>query len=185
MLLLILLATLVSAGYLIRMVLIAAGLYKEPVLRSFERYAQIDDDYYMLPQLLLGMGTFSIVAGILFSAAVSPRFPPLLVGSIFLILSYLAYNWSDKMRAFPQIFMAVPRWYVELRDRTTREERRHIAYMWLCLPPRMRMHLNGSDHHFLLWADQVILGTVTQTVEDQEASVEDSHYHPDLYGRFG
>ena len=185
MLPLILLATMISAGFLARMVLIAAGFYKEPVLRAFERYAQIDDNYYMLPQLLVGMGAFSIFAGILFSVAVSPRFPPLLVGAIFLTLSYFAYSWRDKMRAYPQIFLVVPRWYVELRDRTTREERRHIAYMWLCLPRRMRMHLNGSDHHFLLWADQVILGTVTQTVEDQEATVENAHYRPDLYGRFG
>ena len=38
------------------------------------------------------------------------------------------------MRAHPQIFLAFPRWYAELRERTTREERRRIAYMWLCLP---------------------------------------------------
>ena len=181
----ILLATIISAGFLVRIVLIAAGFYKEPVLHAFERYAEADDNYYLLPPLLLALGGFAICAGILFSVTVSPRFPALLVGAVLLTASYLAYGWRDKMRDYPQIFLIVPRWYVELRDRTTREERRHIAYMWLCLPRRMRMHLNGSDHHFLLWADQVILGTVTQTVEDQEAQVENPHYRPDLYGRYG
>jgi len=180
-----LILTLVSMAFLVVLIMIAAGYYKEPVLRCFERYAELDDSFYLLPLLLLGMGTFTIFGGLLFSLAVAPRFPAVAIGIGILLLAYIAHSHKDIMRAHSQIFLALPRWYVELRERTTREERRRIAYMWLCLPPRMRLHLNGSDYHFLLWADQVILGTVTQTVEDQEAALENRSYIPDLHGRYG
>ena len=180
-----LILTLISAGYLIVVVLIAAGLYKDPVLRRFERYAELDDTFHLLPLLLLGMGLFAIFGGVLFSATVAPRYPPLVLGIIFLVLAYVARDQRAKLNAYPELFLAFPRWYAELRQRTTREERRRIAYMWLCLPRSMRLHLSGSDRHFLVWADLVILATVTQTVEDQEAKAERQYYMPDLYGRFG
>ncbi len=75
------------------------------------------------------------------------------------------------MAQYPDIFLSLPHWYVELRERTTREERRRIAYMWLCLPRSTRLHYNGSDRNFQIWADQVILATISQTVEDQEAAL--------------
>ncbi len=43
--------------------------------------------------------------------------------------------------------------------------------MWLCLPRSTRLHYNGSDRNFQIWADQVILATISQTVEDQEAAL--------------
>lgn len=176
---------LIAAAYLIVVVLIAAGLYKDPILRHFERYAEFDDSFHLLPPLLLGMGLFAIFGGILFTATVAPRYPPLLLGILFLVLAYLARERHERLNAHPELFLAFPRWYAELRERTTREERRRIAYMWLSLPRSMRLHLSGSDRHFLVWADLVILATVTQTVEDQEAKVERQNYIPDLYGRFG
>jgi hypothetical protein len=180
-----LILTVISAGYLIVILLIAAGLYKDPVLRRFERYAEADDSFHLLPLLLLGMGLFAIFGGALFSAVVAPRYPPMILGVLLLILAYFARDYRARMNAYPELFLALPRWYAELRARTTREERRRIAYMWLCLPRSMRLHLNGSDKHFLVWADLVILATVMQTVEDQEATVERPHYIPDLYGRYG
>jgi hypothetical protein len=180
-----LILTLISAGFLIVVVLIAAGLYKDPVLRQFERYAELDDSFHLLPLLLLGMGMFAIFGGILFSATVAPRYPPMILGALFLLLAYVAREQRHKLNAYPELFLAMPRWYAELRSRTTREERRRIAYMWLCLPRSMRLHLNGSDRHFLLWADMVILATVMQTVEDQEAKTGRPTYMPDLYGRYG
>lgn len=171
--------------YLGVIVLIGAGLYKDPVLRHFERYAERDDTFYLLPLLLLVMGLFAFCAGFLFSATVAPRYPPVILGLIFLVLAYAARENRHIMVAYPHIFLAYPRWYAELRERTTREERRHIAYMWLALPRAMRLHLNGSDYHFLIWADHVILATVTQTVEDQEARNDMKVYIPDLHGRFG
>ena len=169
--LLALLLTLTSAVYLGIVVLIAIGLYKDPILRHFERYAERDDDINLLPSFLLGLGLVSLFGGFVFSA-VAPRFPPLFLGLIFLVAAYFAFNSPGVLASYPHIFQAFPRWYVDLRERTTREERRHIAYMWLCLPRSARLHYSGSDHHFLLWADYVILATVTQTVEDQESAAE-------------
>ncbi len=182
---LLLLLTLASAAYLVLIVLIGLGLYKDPILHHFERYAERDDSFHLLPLLLLGMGLFALFGGFLFSTAVAPRYPPVLLGVIFLFGAYLARERQHDLSAYPQIFLAFPRWYVELRERTTREERRRLAYMWLCLPPRMRLHLDGSDHHFQIWADQVILATILQTVEDQEGDAENRSYIPDLYGRWG
>jgi hypothetical protein len=170
-----LILTLLSAAFLIALILIAVGLYKDPILHHFERYAEADDSFYLLPLLLLASGLFSISGGILFNATVAPRFPPFLLGGILLLLAYLAREYRRYMHMYPQIFLSFPRWYAELSERTTREERRRIAYMWLCLPRSMRLHLNGSDRHFLVWADQVILATVTQTVEDQESKSERSY----------
>ncbi len=176
---------LISVIYLIAIILVAMGLFKDPVLRQFERYYDGDDAFHLLPATLLGLGLVAIFGGWLFSATVAPQYPPLFLGLLLIFAAYFAFNHRRWMSQYPQVFMAFPRWYAELRERTTREERRRIAYMWLCLPPRMRMHLNGSDRHFLVWADQVILATVTQTVEDQEARITDSRYIPDLYGRYG
>jgi hypothetical protein len=172
---LLLFLTILSAAFLVMLILIAAGLYKEPILHHFERYADADDSFYLLPPLLAASGLFVFFGGFVFSAAFAPRFPIFLLGLILLICAYLAREYRRYMRMVPQVFLAYPRWYSELRERTTREERRRIAYMWLCLPRSMRLHLNGSDRHFLIWADQVILATVTQTVEDQEANSERSY----------
>lgn len=166
-------------------VLIAAGLYKDPVLRHFERYAERDDNFYLLPPFLLGMGLFAFCAGFVFSTTIAPHYPPIILSIIFLLLAFYTHEHRPFMAAHPQIFLAYPRWYAELRGRTTREERRHIAYMWLALPRAMRLHLSGSDYHFLVWADHVILATVTQTVEDQEAKRDVYDYIPDLHGRIG
>jgi hypothetical protein len=180
-----LILTVLSAAYLVVVILVAAGLYKDPVLRQFEHYAEEDDSFHLLPSMLLGAGLFSLTGGVLFSATLAPRFPTIVLGMLFLLAAYTARMQREKLNRYPQIFLTFPRWYAELRERTTREERRKIAYMWLCLPRSMRLHLNGSDHHFTTWADQVILATVTQTVEDQEAKAENRNYIPDLHGRWG
>ncbi|MEP7290739.1 MAG: hypothetical protein ABI835_03100 [Chloroflexota bacterium] len=178
--LLALVLTLLSAIYLGVVILVGAGLYKDPVLHQFERYAERDDGFYLLPPLLLGIGLIALFGGFLFSATVAPRYPALLMGLIFLFIAYFVQGNTHFMKAHPELFLAFPRWYVDLRERTTREERRHIAYMWLCLPRSARLHYNGSDHHFLLWTDYVILATVTQTVEDQEAiAAERPHVYND------
>lgn len=180
-----LLGTLVSIGLIIRLVMIAAGFYKEPVLHGFERYAQMDDSYHLLPPLLLAVGLLVLFGGMLFASTVANRFSPIVFALLIFLLAYYAHDKRGTMAQHPNIFLSFPRWYVELRSRTTREERRRIAYMWLSLPKTLRLHYNGSDHHFLLWCDLVILGTITQTVEDQEAKLEYPQYIPDLHGRRG
>ena len=174
-----------SIVYMLLLMLIVVGFYKDPVLHHFERYAELDDSFNLVPAALLGFGLIAIFGGVLFTSAVAPAYPPVLLGALLIFLAWITNGHREWMNTYPSIFLSYPRWYVELRERTTREERRRIAYMWLCLPRRMRLHLNGSDYLFLIWADQVILATVTQTVEDQEAKVEGVNYIPDLHGRYG
>ena len=166
-----LLITLVGAVLIVRVILIGTGFYKEPLLRSFQRYAQLDDSYNLLPPLLLGMGVFTLGAGYLFAGVITTQYAPFLFAAIFFALAYYAHDRRAWMAQYPDIFLSLPHWYVELRERTTREERRRIAYMWLCLPRSTRLHYNGSDRNFQIWADQVILATISQTVEDQEAAL--------------
>jgi hypothetical protein len=47
----------------------------------------------------------------------------------------------------------------ELVGRTTRAERRRLAYMWLRLPAKLRLIYNSNDRAFMEWADMVILST--------------------------
>ncbi len=68
-----LLITLVGAVLIVRVILIGTGFYKEPLLRTFERYAQLDDSYNLLPPLLFGTGVFALGAGFLFAGAVSTQ----------------------------------------------------------------------------------------------------------------
>src|SRR3954465_10899595 len=112
MILLMLLLTLVSAGYLVLIILIGLGVYKDPVMHHFERYAERDDSYHLLPPLLLAMGLFALFGGFLFSAAIAPRYPPVLLGLIFLTAAYLARERQHLLSAHPGIFLAFPRWYV-------------------------------------------------------------------------
>src|SRR5262245_2801494 len=115
-----LILTVLSTAYLVVVFLVAAGLYKDPVLRQFEQYAEGDDSFHMLPPMLLGAGLFSLSSGVLFSATVAPRFPSLILGAIFLLVAYLARTERARLNRYPHIFLAFPRWYAELRERTTR-----------------------------------------------------------------
>lgn len=165
---LVILALVVGAVMFGRVLLIAAGLYKDPVLHSFQRYAYMDDTYLIYIPFLLWLGVLSLAAGWLYTMALAPRFPPFTFGVVLLVLTYFAFQHREWI-ARRNWLILLPRWYVELRERTTREERRRIAYMWLALPLRTRLRLSASDHHFRMWADLVILCTVTQTVTDEEA----------------
>src|SRR5262245_48458365 len=115
----ILLLTLISVIYLVAIILIAAGFYKEPILHHFERYAEVNDSYHLTPPLLFGMGLISLFGGILFSATVAPRYPPIVLGVIFMGLAYGAHEYQYKLEEYPHIFLAFPRWYVDLRENTT------------------------------------------------------------------
>ena len=55
--------------------------------------------------------------------------------------------------------MRYPRWYSELNDRTTREERRRLGYMWLRLPISLKMVYDTNDHAFFQWVDLVLVAT--------------------------
>jgi hypothetical protein len=82
-------------------------------------------------------------------------------GLILLALAYFVYYRRDFARRHPEIFLLLPRWCAQLREYTTREERRRIAYYWLNLPLRTQVQFNSNDRAFLIWADMIVMATVT------------------------
>ncbi len=146
-----------SVILLARMVLIVLGLLKGPVLRAFEKYGAQEEPYNALPALLLWLGCTGLSLGMWVQAVVPRALLPLeSMGVILILAAYL----TRQMPSFSSQFFPYPRWYVELRDRTARSERRRIAYMWLHLSWRARIYYNSSDRAFLQWADFIILSTL-------------------------
>lgn len=151
---------LISIAFLLRIGLILIGMLKGPVLQTFEKYGDAENVYYPLPSILLWAGIFILsMTGILADRA-GIFLPTVPFGIFLLIAAYLAYTHPELPRHYPRIFMSYPRWYFELRERTSRYERRRLAYMWLWLPRRLRLIYNGSDAAFNQWADLVILATM-------------------------
>lgn len=149
-----------STAYIVRHVLIFAGFLKAPLLKQFERYGDDEPFYYPIPGILTALAGFVLAFGNLVAPIISAPFlsngPALLV----LVAAYLTWRYRDVAQRHPSILQAYPRWLVRLRDYTTREERRRIAYRWLLLPWRTRLLYNSSDSAFLLWADFVVLATI-------------------------
>jgi hypothetical protein len=152
---------------LMRTVLIISGLLKGPILHSFEKYGDAETVYYPLPSLLLWSGLMIFSVGPWLAPGLRSWTPVVLFGGLLLMAAYFAYSSPDFPLRHPSIFITFPRWYYDLRERTSRYERRRIAYMWLALPPGMRLAYNGSDRAFNQWADLVIMATMTYD-EDPE-----------------
>jgi hypothetical protein len=157
---------LVSGGYLLRMVMILAGWLKSPVLRRFERYTAFDDAFYPLPALLTASGAFVLCVGVLMREVAGTDYPAHTPGLVVLFLAFIAYRSFETAKRFPHVFLALPRWYVDLRERTNRTERRRIAYLWLMLPAGVRRYYEWQTPAFNQWVDLVIVSTSAQTFED-------------------
>lgn len=142
---------------IIRIVLILTGLYKAPILRSFEHYGE-ERIYSPLLYLVLWVG----VAGWLLITFYFDSF--CLYGTAFM-LPFLVPAMYDRLYEtavqHPRIFLAFPAWYYALMDSTTREERRRVAYMWLRLPRGLRLHYSTNHHAFSLWVDLVLISVVS------------------------
>jgi hypothetical protein len=154
--------TIAALLMLIRAMLILIGLYKTPILKTFEEYGPDEKPYLAgLPVLVwAGLMVFSIT---LWGAPI----PGLSVtmnclGVTMLLLGGAGYFYRDQTAKYHLMFMRLPRWYHRLLAQTTRYERRRIGYMWLHLPPRLRLTYNSSDKLFFIWADFVIMGTVRE-----------------------
>ncbi|MDZ4764718.1 MAG: hypothetical protein SGI73_09205 [Chloroflexota bacterium] len=157
---------LISGGYLIRLGLILAGLLKSPVLRRFERYTAFDDAFYPLPMLLATSGLFVLCFGVLLREIAGTDYPAHMPGFVLLALALVASRSFKVAKRYPGVFLAFPRWYGDLRDRTTRTERRRIAYLWLMLPRRARSYYEWQTWAFNQWVDLVIVSTSAHTFED-------------------
>lgn len=154
-----------SFFFLVRIVLASAGFYKEPILEHFRRYQPAETCFDPLPGALLWVGVLVIASGLLSELLFRN-------GAIFMVVGFLPLalgGWADmqEMARRPwRRWIVLPRWYAELRERTTREERRRIGFMWLWLPARTRARLSISDAAFQQWADLIIIATVMQTVDE-------------------
>jgi hypothetical protein len=165
----------VSIAFLFRIGLILIGALKGPILRSFEKYGEQEVVYYPLPSILFWSGVFLVSASVILRDAVGVSLQFVLVAMLIFTAAYAAYVNSSIAQHYPRIFMIFPRWYYDLRDRTSRYERRRLAYMWLWLPRRLRLIYNGSDRAFNQWADLVIMSSMRY---DEHADVwhEDQYY---------
>ncbi len=138
---------------LIRSVMVVMGLYKEPIMRQLEHYGE-ERPYSPLLQLIV----WSII---LFALCIVILFNSNSAIMLFVLLSFpglwLYWQIRDSVLSYPDIFLVYPRWYHQLNASTTREERRRLSYMWLDLPPRLRLLYNARDDAFYLWAELVML----------------------------
>ena len=169
-LLVLVIMTVVGMG---RSALIFLGLYKDPILWTFEQYGP--DERLPLPllTLLIWVGTFIVLMGVGASTYVRLPFPLIGLGiGLFVIALVGMYYYSVIWKTYYSV-VRLPRWHHDLLERTTRYERRRIAYMWLHLPWRLRLLYNSSDQAFRIWVDFVIMGTI----REEESEVFDEHFY--------
>lgn len=146
---------------LMREALIIVGMLKGPILAKFERYGDDERFYYPVPRILIAAGVFALGIGVWIYPYVRLPLMPAGPGILLFFAAYFAHQHIDFARRHPEIFQSFPRWHRELREYTTRAERRRIAYMWLDLPLKTRLLYNSSDRAFLHWADMIVLATVS------------------------
>lgn len=169
----------VSLFFLGRSFLILFGLYKDPILRTFEDYGPEERMYLPGLPLMVWTGVTLFLAGLWITPY--SGFVYTLNGLSFgiLVLSGFAYNYYERATKYHFMILKLPRWYHELREQTTRYERRRIAYMWLHLPARSRLAYNSSDKLFFQWADFVIMATIR---EEGGTVQEDGFYYKGRQG---
>jgi hypothetical protein len=148
------------AFFLLRIVLIVMGIFKDPILQQFERYGDDEGFIDILPQLLGWSGAFIILVEYWSDYLWGIDYDFWLVGLASLAIAYFSHRYPHLTGQKNGLFLNHPRWLFELGERTSRLERRRIAYMWLRLPLRLRLIYNSNDRAFLEWADMVIISTL-------------------------
>ena len=146
--------------YLTRTTLILVGWLKGPILVLFEKYGDDEPFYYPLPGLLISAAVFALLGGLVLAPIWRVWCLPYGPGLLLLLAAYYAHYEAERARNLPAMSMRYPRWQRELREYTTREERRRIAYRWRELPFRMRLLLSSSDREFFNWADLIVMSTI-------------------------
>ncbi|NJL96036.1 MAG: hypothetical protein HC915_21035 [Anaerolineae bacterium] len=151
---------LISGGMLMRLTMIMLGWLKGPVLVRFEKYGDEEDFFYPLPRLCFWLGLSTIFTSLWVANITQLYFPGEAIGVLVLAAGFVLNHFSDYARAHPNPLLIYPHWLLDLFFRTSRLERRRIAYMWLRLPWRTRLFYNGNDRAFLQWADSIIIATL-------------------------
>ncbi len=133
--------------------LITLGYYKEPVLTAFQQYG---DEVNFSP--LLETVLWGILLGYMFFVALVPSSSLIMLGVVmFVVFVSLYWQLKDNINNRPDVFLQYPRWYREIVDHTSREERRKLSYMWLVLPFRTRLLYNTRQDAFHKWVELVML----------------------------
>lgn len=166
--------TVTSIIFLVRSTLILVGYVKDPILRTFSEYGPREKLYLPGQPLLVWSGILSVCGGAW--AAPYQRLSTTLttLGILAGIVAALGYSYAEHAEKIHLKILKYPLWYHDLRERTTRYERRRIAYMWLTLPFRARLSYNSSDRMFIVWADFVIMGTIR---EEEHSPRAEEHFY--------
>lgn len=137
----------------LRAMMMTLGFYKEPVLAAFQQYGDEVGFSPLLESILFGF----ILMYLLFVLLVPSSF--LIMFGLLMAVTFagIYLNIKDNIMNYPQYFLQYPRWYREIVDHTTREERRKIAYMWLVLPLRTRLLYNTRQDAFRKWVELVVI----------------------------
>ncbi|MBZ0305039.1 MAG: hypothetical protein K8I82_03125 [Anaerolineae bacterium] len=154
------LAFLICTIFLSRLVLIITGRLKGPIIQTFERYGDDEPFFYPWPQFLLWSGLWLIIAQLLLAYYMRIRLPTIWIGVILLAVSFVLSRVTPKAREWEFLHTLHPFWLQDLWERTSRLERRRIAYMWMRLSWKARLYYNSSDQAFLQWADLIIMATL-------------------------
>lgn len=166
--------TLVCLFLLLRSVLILIGWLKGPIIQTFEKYGDQETPCLPLISVTLWSGVLLIMLGTWLSSYTYLSPPLTCLGGMTVFAVLLAYQHIEAVQQWHYRLARLPRWYHELRERTTRYERRRIAYMWLRMPWRARLFYSSDDRAFLLWADYIIMGT-TMDEEDELFTMQEQH----------
>jgi hypothetical protein len=138
---------------LLRAFLVVIGIYKDPILHSFEKYG-VETVYSPLIMLVV----WSVACFLVTLFFYLPPSNVLLVGILLLIpLAWLRRMYERALDRNSLLFRRLPGWYYDLAQRTNREERRRIAYLWLRLPVQTRMIYNARTEYFRQWVDLVLM----------------------------
>ncbi len=141
--------------------MVLLGILKGPLLETFQLYGTREDpDYYPYTAILFWMATLFFAAGTLLFGFSRPFIATDVIALLLWFLSFLTWRFKPSLERVLRYLPTLPRWYVRLKQKTGRVERRRIAYMWLHLPQRTRLIYNTSDRFFFRWAELVILATV-------------------------
>jgi len=160
--------------FLVRSTLILVGYLKDPILRTFSEYGPREKMYMPGQPLFAWAGALSFCSGLLVAPYQNLSVTLTTLGILVGLVVAIGYTYAEQAEKIHLKILKYPTWYHDLRERTTRYERRRIAYMWLTLPFRARLAYNSSDSMFSLWADFVIMGTIR---EEELNPREEEHFY--------
>lgn len=150
---------LLATFFLTRIVLVMTGRLKGPIIQMFERYGDAEPFFYPWPQFFFWMGLWLIMAQILLNS-LGILLPGVGVGLLLLLAALITQRLTPQAREWQFLRILYPFWLQDLWERTTRLERRRIAYMWIRLSWKAKLYYNSSDQAFLQWADMIIIATL-------------------------